>query len=280
MVKKYPLLKLMIIAVILAAVVPPIIFGEPRVVKDETGGDTWRNILFDFQTLIGGLFAVFAAWWTVITMETTDQAAQERHEQTLAQNRKAEDENNRRHRQLMQLTVRGDMLRVDRLLVPALSNFQTARQQIKDALKYDPESLKKPETLTSEEKQMFDRAGWLVQRHFVDALIEPQWINERDLFNGNLIAALFICENTGRRMVNDVWFFAKTFYPLTETTEFKLELDIRRREILQEIEAKQREAILAIPEQNIILFGAIDNFISELIKLAEIYEVDWQRQVL
>lgn len=68
---------------VIASIVPAVIFGEPRLVDGQHGGDPWRNILFDFQTLIGGGLAVFAAWWTVGAMEKADQAAQVRHNQII-----------------------------------------------------------------------------------------------------------------------------------------------------------------------------------------------------
>jgi len=45
------------------------------------GGNFWRGLIYDFQTLIAGVFAVVAAAWTVITMERTDASAGIRHEE-------------------------------------------------------------------------------------------------------------------------------------------------------------------------------------------------------
>ncbi|WP_139283802.1 hypothetical protein [Rhizobium sp. NFR12] len=96
-----------LIAVIAAsALIPPILFGEPRLVKDQTGGDTWRNIISDFQTLFTGMAAVAAATWTVLTMEKTD-ARQEA-----------------RHRELVALTIRADRLRADRAVHPQLQDYE------------------------------------------------------------------------------------------------------------------------------------------------------------
>ncbi len=72
------------------AIIPPLILGEPRVVDDQHGGDPWRNFYLDFQTLIGGALAIFAAWWTVDTMETTDRQAAQRHAETMALNLRSE----------------------------------------------------------------------------------------------------------------------------------------------------------------------------------------------
>lgn len=75
--------KITMLIVAVGCVLPPAIFGEARTVEGQFGGDSWRNFLYDFQTLIGGLFAVFAAWWTVDMMRLTDQAAQRRHDQII-----------------------------------------------------------------------------------------------------------------------------------------------------------------------------------------------------
>ncbi|MGO7022868.1 hypothetical protein ACCS69_03395 [Rhizobium johnstonii] len=91
------------IAIVVAtAIVLPVAFGEPRNVEGSTGGDSWRNLIYDFQTLITGIAAVLAAAITIRTMEKTDR------------------ESDRRHRQLMELTLRPDRLKVSRSVEPFL----------------------------------------------------------------------------------------------------------------------------------------------------------------
>jgi len=91
----------------------------------------------EFQGLITGLAAVFAASITIgkmdatiRTMERTDEAAQFRHEQSqrqsqnaLALAREIERESERRHRQMMALTLRSDRLKVSRLVGPVLPSI-------------------------------------------------------------------------------------------------------------------------------------------------------------
>lgn len=77
-------IKWLILVVAAAAVLPPAMFGTPRIIEGEAGGDPWRNFILDFQTLIGGLFAVFAAWWTVSVMQSTDNSAERRHQEQLS----------------------------------------------------------------------------------------------------------------------------------------------------------------------------------------------------
>ncbi|TAV99979.1 hypothetical protein ELI24_17110 [Rhizobium ruizarguesonis] len=91
------------IAIMVAAtIVVPVVFGEPSHVEGVTGGDSWRNLIYDFQTLIAGIAAVLAAAFTIRTMEKTDR------------------ESERRHRQLMELTLRADRLKVSRSVKPFL----------------------------------------------------------------------------------------------------------------------------------------------------------------
>ncbi|WP_429813615.1 hypothetical protein [Ensifer sp. B1-9] len=76
------------ILVVIALLVFPPIFGERPVFADRTGGDPMWNFVYDFQTLITGALAVFAAVATIREMRISD-AKQERrhHEQRLDANR-------------------------------------------------------------------------------------------------------------------------------------------------------------------------------------------------
>ncbi|MBY5709744.1 hypothetical protein [Rhizobium leguminosarum] len=83
-----------------AALVLPVFFGGAPKFTDRVGGDSFRNLIYDFQTLIGGALAIGAAWWTVITMEKTDQSAAKRHTEQ------------------MELTLRKDRLAIERAVYP------------------------------------------------------------------------------------------------------------------------------------------------------------------
>ncbi|MCJ2874815.1 hypothetical protein JUM41_11265 [Rhizobium pusense] len=91
--------------VICVTILPPIFFGEPRSVKDQVGGDSWRNFIYDFQTLIGGGAAIIAAWYTVRQMQFTDEKSE------------------LRHRELVALQLRSDRLRVERMVFPSLADL-------------------------------------------------------------------------------------------------------------------------------------------------------------
>lgn len=61
----------------------PTIFGIPRA-EDGTGGDPWRNYIYDFQTLIGGFLALIAAYITLHQMKESDALQERRHQQQIS----------------------------------------------------------------------------------------------------------------------------------------------------------------------------------------------------
>lgn len=66
--------------------------------------------IYDFQTLIAGILAVGAAGWTVVTMEKTDREAANRHSQ------------------LVELQLRPDSLRIQRMVFPAYYDLLGSRR--------------------------------------------------------------------------------------------------------------------------------------------------------
>ncbi len=101
-----------LVVALLAAVVPPILFGDAPQFDDRKGGDTWRNTIYDFQTLFTGLAAVAAAAMTILVMERTD-ARQEA-----------------RHRELVRLSLRADLLRISRAVYPQLDELPHFLEEI------------------------------------------------------------------------------------------------------------------------------------------------------
>lgn len=96
--------------VVLLALLLPTLFGEARE-KDGTGGDAWRNVIQDFQTLFAGILAVGAAYATIWQMQKTDARS------------------DLRHQELMRLNVRADALEIERALFPAYPRLQNARTE-------------------------------------------------------------------------------------------------------------------------------------------------------
>jgi hypothetical protein len=77
-------LRVLIFVVLVAAIIPPILFGEHRTIADVSGGDTWRNFILDFQTLITGFIAIAGALFTIEAMFKVDRQQQERHDTIVA----------------------------------------------------------------------------------------------------------------------------------------------------------------------------------------------------
>lgn len=89
-----------------AAIAFPVIFGSATEFTDRQGGDPWRNAIYDFQTLITGVLAVVAAAATVVQLQVADRKSDERH------------------RQSMELALRGDRLLLQRALVPQIEHMR------------------------------------------------------------------------------------------------------------------------------------------------------------
>ncbi|RWX30650.1 hypothetical protein EHI47_14455 [Rhizobium leguminosarum] len=85
------------IVVVAAALLIPAVAGGV--------GDPWGKFVSDFQTLITGLAAVGAATWTISVMEKTDARQGERHAQ------------------LVELSLRGDRLAVERAVYPQVEGL-------------------------------------------------------------------------------------------------------------------------------------------------------------
>lgn len=66
-----------------AAILLPLVFGSSRIIEGQTGGDGWRNFIFDFQTLLTGILAIAAAWWNITVMRAVDRESDRRHKETL-----------------------------------------------------------------------------------------------------------------------------------------------------------------------------------------------------
>ena len=66
-----------------AAILLPLLFGSSRIVEGQSGGDGWRNFIYDFQTLLTGILAIAAAWWNVSAMKAADASSDKRHNEVL-----------------------------------------------------------------------------------------------------------------------------------------------------------------------------------------------------
>ncbi len=150
--------------VVCVTILPPLLFGEARSVKDQVGGNSWRNFIFDFQTLIGGGAAILAAWHTVRQMRISDMKSDGRHQE------------------LVELQLRSDRLRVERMLKPGLSDLQDCYEEI--SLRFETlsklhadEPAAVAEVVNQLNSKCHDAVRIMKRLHFKDA---------SDLFDGNL----------------------------------------------------------------------------------------------
>ncbi|MFK0277419.1 hypothetical protein ACIQUG_27335 [Ensifer sp. NPDC090286] len=173
--------------------------GEPRTVDGQAGGNFVRNILFDFQTLITGVLALAAAWWTVRTMQVADEKA------------------NLRHNQAMELATRSDRLKLERALTPQYSEL---RQCLSHAI-----------TTQTKRQPTEDDAGALVEVPFRDYVFRivilyarisgildlPHFKEGEALFGGQLMYAIWDLRKRTAFLADDIQaaqkYYGKEFEP-------------------------------------------------------------------
>ncbi|MCI9864904.1 hypothetical protein RHIZ_02980 [Rhizobium skierniewicense] len=110
--------------VLVAVLLPPILIGEPRVINDQCCGSAWRNIIYDFQTLITGGIAILAAFLTIRSAMQLDERQQQRHDQIVA------------------FTVRPELRTLERALHPQLEEISAIIGRLWDT-DFDPADPKK-----------------------------------------------------------------------------------------------------------------------------------------
>lgn len=142
----------------------PIFFGQERVVEGQHGGDSWRNIIYDFQTLFTGVLAVGAAAFTIIQSRAIDARQQQRHEQ------------------LFDLQVRPDRLRLARAW-GKIDSLITLKSSI--------ETMGFPLVTPGEEPLTMPHRNAIIGLQLLislasDTLADKQVENVRDLFDGEM----------------------------------------------------------------------------------------------
>lgn len=158
----------------------PIFFGAARK-NDGSGGDPWRNTIFDFQTLIAGIFAIAAAYETVRQMQKSDAKSDKRHEE------------------LLRLNIRPDYLRVERLLLPQFHQLRTNYRLLRDREYAVP--------FTDDEKSMLankllhDRDNLIKWANEVGEILGRDiWHTTENLFDGELTYNLGVLKKSLDRL--------------------------------------------------------------------------------
>lgn len=144
-----------------------LIFSEPVMEAfcpnpERHGGRCLRDLVHEFQTLITGFAALFAAGLTVLTMEKTDARQAQRHRQTV------------------NLAIRADALVIDRLMSAGVKTLQTAQRVIGDVSRAS--AGQRPESIVARLSEIRSQVSFAGQ-----ALQHPDWIAARPLFRGELV---------------------------------------------------------------------------------------------
>lgn len=152
--------------IICAAIGPPVLFGAAPGKPDRKGGDPWRNMIEDFQTLLTGIFAVGAAYVTVRQMQISDQKSDVRHQE------------------LVRLGLRFDRLIVERMLYP---QFGQLRECYRSLRSYELEGYDESdeaayvEEIKRSSESFRNLAVWTR-----NVVYSPNWQAARHLFGGTL----------------------------------------------------------------------------------------------
>ncbi|QND45327.1 hypothetical protein HB780_06145 (plasmid) [Rhizobium lusitanum] len=195
--------------VVVVALVMPIVFGAPRK-PDGTGGDPWRNEIFDFQTLITGILAICAAWLTIRQMRNDDAAAQRRHEELTA------------------LSLRPDALCVSRAFEPQHQELTVMH----DIFRKNLWKIGFPHEGFSMNREYLDAARPVLVKEFdgihfavhccLEAMERPQFIEAARLFTGRMSRDIDVTKKHIERQVER---YVSLNEPLAEAAARKSEDD-------------------------------------------------------
>ncbi|MGR8925050.1 hypothetical protein ACU8MB_15040 [Rhizobium leguminosarum] len=129
----------------------------------------WQAWIFQFQTLLAGLFAVGAAYATVNQMRTSDVRADQRHSEVL------------------ELAIRSDRLKLERALVPFLRHLWIAHGSAKILQPRVPNFQDEIEPglgYTDSQLQFQIDVIWNIYRDLEEIFQAPAFIAGSDLFGG------------------------------------------------------------------------------------------------
>ncbi|WP_152530047.1 hypothetical protein [Agrobacterium tumefaciens] len=206
--------------VLFMALVVPAIFGEAPTLTDQSGGDPWRNWVSEFQTLITGILAVSAATWTVFTMDRTDAASE------------------KRHRELVGLSLRKEALQVDQLVNPDFDLLVVIREACEHFVGL-------PLTVTKDVgalKALNDEVSYL-EKHAADLpkiMARPTWRDASPLFDGALYKRRDDVVSTCGEVSKGLAVAAHKNLSLRRSIETNLTTAVDREDMISVIDAIQR----------------------------------------
>ncbi|MDQ0454632.1 hypothetical protein [Rhizobium paknamense] len=208
--------------------------------KPETADQSCiRNYIYDFQTLITGVLAVAAAYFTVRQMQETDRLAEQRH------------------RDQIQLQMRPDKLKLERRLIPALRLYRGSSEQLKDIyerlIKKNSSLAAKLNDYRREVHICFETANMVLH----DA---TEWENVIDLFDANVATKMTAVQDQVGTLYNS----AKAIRDCNPSEI------IRRGNAMADKEFE----ITVYPATICASYQALDELIDGLKKLGETYSIE------
>ncbi len=147
----------------------PIFLSEPRVIKDQSGGSYWRNIIFDFQSLITGALAVLAAAYTIRFSMIFDQRQQKRHDEMMA------------------FTMRRELQTLERAFYPQVDDFMNIVDRRLQLIQFQNGDIAENALAWFSNICAFHQSDLLALREIVE---RQQFNDGLPLFNGRLSRAL------------------------------------------------------------------------------------------
>lgn len=145
------------------AIVPPAIIGGAK-------GNIWK-VIEQYQTLITGVAAVVAAYATVRQMEKTDARSEQRH------------------RELIELSLRADKLKIERLYDPQHRDMLDHFEQLSDVRSFiiglHGQSTMDYDAIECTREPIFSNVN-----AFYEILRRPVWDEAASLFSGGMTAQL------------------------------------------------------------------------------------------
>lgn len=164
------------------ALIPPAFFGiQPKPDSFQVFGDRWLIILYNYQTLIAGIAAVAGALATVWQMRVNEMLSDARHADLVRQSEE-------QHAELMELNIRPDRLRIERLLVPNFNDLRLIYLAL-EPFEADPGNCTKEEEIeiAAGIAREMDNLTQLCQAT-INTLNKHTWTDAEPLFGGNLTA--------------------------------------------------------------------------------------------
>lgn len=235
--------------IMFAGLIMPIFLGEARTIKDQSGGDPWRNIIFDFQTLFTGIMAVGAATYTIMQSRIIDERQQKRHEQ------------------MFELQIRPDKLRLAR----AYAFVDILRKHRVALVAWEPEGLLerledgKDFTASMKTRLMIMQAYCQLA---LSELAKDEMQNVKDLFDGAMHHHFNLLEQTLREIDQA---FANLLTPIGALSDASHVPGVTERVPITR--DRKKSALFEVEFQSAQMHASFDAFLMGFEELAKNYKV-------